>query len=68
MDNFELAIAQEGFVVLPITVPHVRRAGLMATPHRDPFDRLPAAQAEIEGLTRVTADAKLASLGAPTLW
>ena len=53
---------------MPISLDHVRRAGLMQSPHRDPFDRLLAAQAEIEGLTLVTADARLASLGIPVLW
>ena len=39
----------------------------MRSPHRDPFDRLLAAQAGIEGLTLVTADAKVQGLGAPWL-
>jgi PIN domain nuclease of toxin-antitoxin system len=56
------------FRLLPITVPHVRAAGLMQSPHRDPFDRLLAAQAMIEGLTIVTADPKVQTLGAPWLW
>ena len=68
VDDFEAKIALPGFRLLPISVPHVRAAGLMQSPHRDPFDRLLAALAQIEGLTLVTADAKLASLGAPTLW
>ena len=56
------------FEILPITVAHVRAAGLMVCPHRDPFDRLLAAQASIEGLTLVTADPRLAGLGAAVLW
>jgi PIN domain nuclease of toxin-antitoxin system len=66
--GFEEAMPDEGFSLVPITVPHVRAAGLMATPHRDPFDRLLASQASIEGLTIVTADAKVQALGAPWLW
>jgi PIN domain nuclease of toxin-antitoxin system len=66
--GFENDIRDEGFIVLPITVPHVRSAGLMVAAHRDPFDRLLAAQAFAEGLTLVTTDAKLASLGAPVIW
>jgi PIN domain nuclease of toxin-antitoxin system len=66
--NFENAVGDEGFVLLPISIPHVRAAGLLQSPHRDPFDRLLAAQAITEGLTLVTADAKLAGLGAPILW
>jgi PIN domain nuclease of toxin-antitoxin system len=57
-----------GFVILPITVPHVRSAGLMMSTHRDPFDRLLAAQALAEGLVLVTTDAKFASLNAPVIW
>ena len=43
--EFESQISSEGFRLLPITVPHVRAAGLMQAAHRDPFDRLLAAQA-----------------------
>ena len=68
VDHFEEHVAVEGFRLLPITVAHVRAAGLMQAPHRDPFDRLLAAQALIEGLTLVSADGKLVGLGAPCLW
>ena len=67
-DRFEQEMKSEQFRLLPITVPHVCVAGLLTSPHRDPFDRLLAAQATIEGLTLVTADLKLAGLGAPVLW
>jgi PIN domain nuclease of toxin-antitoxin system len=66
--DFDPQMAAAGFELLAITVPHVRTAGLMSSPHRDPFDRLLAAQASAEGLTLVTADAKLAGLGAMVLW
>ena len=66
--NFEEALQDEGFLVLPITVAHARTAGMMVGAHRDPFDRLLAAQALAEGLTLVTADTKLAGLGAAVLW
>lgn len=66
--NFENEMSAVNFNSLPISLRHVRLAGLMTSPHRDPFDRLLAAQATIEGLTLVTADAKLASLGAPVIW
>ena len=68
VNAFETEIGVAGFELLPITIPHVRASGLMASPHRDPFDRLLAAQALIEGLTLVTADQKVAALGAPVLW
>ena len=68
LNDFEKHLAAEEFRLMPISLDHVRRAGLMQSPHRDPFERLLAAQAEIEGLTLVTADARLASLGIPVLW
>ncbi len=68
LDDFEVAVMEEGFRLLYATVPHVRAAGLMSGPHRDPFDRLLAAQAMSEGLTIVTADAKIAGLGAACAW
>jgi PIN domain nuclease of toxin-antitoxin system len=68
VDNFDAEIAAGDFLLLQLAVAHVRAAGLMQSPHRDPFDRLLAAQAQIEGLTLITADAKLSGLGAPVLW
>ena len=68
LSDFEGLTHAESFRLLPISVAHVRDAGLMQTPHRDPFDRLLAAQALREGLTIVTSDATLPSLGAPCLW
>jgi PIN domain nuclease of toxin-antitoxin system len=68
IDDFETIAAAEAFRLLPITVAHVRAAGRLSAPHRDPFDRLLAAQAGVEGLTLVTADARLAGLGAQILW
>ena len=68
LDNFENEMAAAKFGLLPITLAHVRAAGLMQSPHRDPFDRLFAAQASIERLTLVNADARLGAFGAPVLW
>lgn len=68
VDGFEDEIGKAGFLLLPISVAHVRLAGLMQSPHRDPFDRLLAAQAAIEGLTLVLSDVKLTGLGAEVLW
>lgn len=68
LETFSDQLAAESFLLLPISIGHVRTAGLISSLHRDPFDRLLAAQAQIEGLTLVTADPKLTSLGAPVLW
>lgn len=41
---------------LPMTAAHALRAGALTVDHRDPFDRMLAAQAIAEGLPLVTAD------------
>ena len=68
LHDIDKHLERVGFTVLPIAIDHVRLAGLIKSDHRDPFDRLLAAQAQIEGLTLVTVDPKLTGLGAETLW
>jgi len=41
---------------LPLTTAHMARAGALAWAHRDPFDRMLVAQAQLEALTVVTDD------------
>jgi PIN domain nuclease of toxin-antitoxin system len=43
-------------------------SGLLNVPHADPFDRMLAAQAMLEGMTLVSADAALAQFDIPILW
>lgn len=42
---------------LEITAPHALRAAALPLHHRDPFDRMLIAQAQLEAITLVTADA-----------
>jgi PIN domain nuclease of toxin-antitoxin system len=52
-----------------ITTAHGIRAGSLPWSHRDPFDRMHAAQALSEGLTLVTADRVFRDVpGLRTLW
>ena len=48
-----------GFEGLAITHAHALAVAALPLLHRDPFDRVLVAQARIEGLTLVTADATL---------
>jgi PIN domain nuclease of toxin-antitoxin system len=57
-----------GFLPLPITLQHGYEAGQLPGAHRDPFDRMLAAQARTEGLALVSADPAFAALGIATLW
>jgi PIN domain nuclease of toxin-antitoxin system len=52
---------------LPIEHVHVARLADMPQHHRDPFDRLLLAQAEMMGLTFVTGDEGLAVYGVPLM-
>lgn len=54
--------------VLPITLVHALKAGSMDHKHRDPFDRMLAAQARIEHMMLVTSDPACRALGAKTIW
>jgi PIN domain nuclease of toxin-antitoxin system len=53
---------------LPITTEHALRAGLLAGPHRDPFDRMLIAQAIEENATLVSNDQALDAYGASRVW
>lgn len=59
---------ENGFDLLAITDEHAMAAGFLPGTHRDPFDRLIAAQALVEDLTVITRDRQLAALGCKTLW
>lgn len=60
-------IDRAGFVPLPITLEHGVAAGCLPPHHRDPFDRMLIAQAQLEGLTIVTHDRRFESYGLPLL-
>lgn len=59
---------QLGAEELPMRAPHARLAGQFELPHRDPFDRMLAAQALLEGATLVTQDPAFASFPVSVLW
>ncbi len=61
-------LVEEDFTALPITFAHAAVAGQLPTAHRDPFDRLLAAQALVEDLTIVSIDDKLDRFGVRRLW
>jgi len=56
------------FTPLPIAVTHARVAGFFPSRHRDPFDRMLAAQAQIEGVPLVSADPIFSEFGVPVIW
>jgi PIN domain nuclease of toxin-antitoxin system len=61
------AIAAHGFQPMPITVEHAEYAGSLPQLHRDPFDRLLVAQAQLEGLVLATVDEQILRYKIPHL-
>jgi PIN domain nuclease of toxin-antitoxin system len=66
--RFEEVVGWQRFELMSISTRHAARAGLFAAEHRDPFDRLLAAQAEIEELTLATNDGRFTDFGTRTVW
>lgn len=55
-DDVSAALEASGFQALQITTAHAERAPTLPMHHRDPFDRMLVAQAQLEALALVTAD------------
>ncbi|MBI5911580.1 MAG: type II toxin-antitoxin system VapC family toxin [Betaproteobacteria bacterium] len=66
--KFNELISADGFSHLAISFQHALKAGGFDIEHRDPFDRMLAAQAIIEGATLVTDDATLKLFRVKCLW
>ena len=61
-------IVQDRFQELPITAAHARLAGSFTHEHRDPFDRMLAAQGLIEKIPILSRDQSISDLGASRIW
>jgi PIN domain nuclease of toxin-antitoxin system len=60
--------AANGFRELPISVRHTARVRVLPFHHRDPFDRMLAAQALVERLAIVSADPIFRRYGVRRVW
>lgn len=60
-DDIATTLIETGFHLLPILPAHAEAVRELPLHHRDPFDRLLIAQAQLEGLTILTADRHFAS-------
>ena len=66
----EEAVLGSGFGFLPITPEHCDAYGVLPIyhDHRDPFDRMLAVQARLEGCRLISKDAKLDRYGIRRIW
>jgi PIN domain nuclease of toxin-antitoxin system len=67
-ETIESGVEASGFDKLPITLTHAEHAARLAPHHHDPFDRMLIAQAQVEDLTLVTNDRRIARYDVATLW
>jgi PIN domain nuclease of toxin-antitoxin system len=66
--DFVEAVIAGGFEHLAVEARHGLIGGLMEGRHKDPFDRLIAAQALLEDMTLVTKDREMSQFGCKVLW
>ena len=62
------ALLGAGAVALPVTLEHAQAVGTLAWHHRDPFDRMLVAQADIEHAVVVSADEALRAYDVQVAW
>ncbi len=66
--RFSELVAADGFDHLPVTHVHSLRAGSFDCAHRDPFDRMLAAQSMLEVLPLMTRDPAFSQFDVQTVW
>lgn len=67
-DYISTRMTQLGARMLEITASHALRAASLPLHHRDPFDRMLIAQAQIENMTIVSADSMFNQYQVSLLW
>jgi PIN domain nuclease of toxin-antitoxin system len=68
LQDFQYVVEADGFRLLDVSAIAAVRAGLLPSEHRDPFDRLIAAQALDLGATVATSDSAFQELGVTVVW
>ena len=61
-------VREQGFALIAIGADHAHLAGWLDGKHRDPFDRVLAAQARIESLALLSNDRVFDALGVARVW
>lgn len=66
--DYDALVTNDGFQHLGLRYDHGLDAATFAAEHRDPFDRLLAAQALTQDLTVITRDRQFRNFGCKVLW
>jgi PIN domain nuclease of toxin-antitoxin system len=67
-DSVETYSIGQGFTLMPVTFAQAQRAGSWPQAPGDPFDRLLAAQSDLENIPLATNDPKIKTFGIRTIW
>jgi PIN domain nuclease of toxin-antitoxin system len=68
LPDFQGVVHEEGFKELQISSEHMVRSAFLPGAHRDPFDRILAAQSIAENMVLISIDQQIPSLGVTVLW
>ena len=66
--DFAGAMLSGGAHPLPVSIEHAAVVEALPWHHRDPFDRILVAQAQVERASLVSGDEALAAYGVPVVW
>ncbi|KOR29022.1 twitching motility protein PilT [Achromatium sp. WMS1] len=64
----DVNIKENNITLLPITLAHIEQLNNLPMHHRDPFDRMLIAQAQVEKMTLVTIDKIFANYNIDIIW
>jgi PIN domain nuclease of toxin-antitoxin system len=67
-DDLPARVEEMGFYLLPVSADHAWRVRQLPLHHRDPFDRLLIAQAQVERLPIFTADPLFEAYDVMAIW
>lgn len=67
-ERFVEVVRAQDFGFVSISAEHAQRAGLFPGEHRDPFDRMLIAQAQVEGLALVSNEKLFDQFGVRRVW
>lgn len=68
VEHFSDWVERDGFTAMPVSHDHALLSGGFDAAHRDPFDRMLAAQSLIERVPVLSRDAKLDAFGCERIW
>ena len=61
-------LAENSIIGLPVQIGHALRVSKLPQHHRDPFDRVLVAQAQVEKMPILTSDAEISKYDVEVIW